>query len=1698
MAQNQNINININANTSGLSGAATRTVSAFRTMGTAANNFGKVLNGLNASMGRLGQIGIRGPMQGLGAIGNSIQRINRYFSEHNKTLALSATYYKGLVGQVSNLNRFINVLGSSVRQIGQGLQNFATVFSLYVSAPVAIFIRNMTGGLIEFQDRLIEVRRTTGLTLESVDRLGKLIQEISLTSPTPVEDLATMAAAWGRLGVTGVDAIAKLTSASDKMMNATSLTSDQVVDDLGKIGSLYYDTADDLAGAYENLGSAINELGQASPLSESDIIGSALRAAPTARQLGISLPDLLGISTTVAERAASPERAGSQLSRALTQNTSNVEAFAKALGTTTDEVKSLIDTDAAGFFFDVLEAMQDIPSAADRIAIGNALFGGVGEKAVNALAANLPGLYDNLALANEAFKDGTSLQREYERSLDSVKNQLGILQNNFRYLGFTIAEQVLPYITKFATAAIPALRMAAEAFGNLSERTKLLTVGVGALIAVIGPLVLFMGSLLFSIGIITTGFTALFTQVIGVFGAIGRLGFAIFSLLAPVTLLKTAILGIGLAFVFISNTAAEAGNALAGYFGKFVQWGYNLISGFAQGIIDGAGVVYDAVMIVINSFIGLIQAFSPPREGPLRYIRTWGENLSGELAGGVEDGAPKVQQGFIKTIGEAVKGVEQGVKTYFPSIVKTVDDVGDQVADGMGDVVGNVAEGLDQVKSEIEDTVDEIIHIGAMFSESFANAIKGFSADGADLFADTFSQVRSIVESVGSNLGLDRFEIDQRVLDSADAVAELIRRVESGAGAGGGLSSIYDLMGGLGDETEDLVGIQHEYNKALEELERIKDSTGDDSDDALRREIQSIAARRDLSLNEKSALIRNARLRASQRKDDVNEEEKAAQDRVDTLADELKRRENILKTLSSLIFPAEKEKIKKESDELSTDLATAFDPGSSLEGIEKAKRDLEKLWDDAGDSVDTFLTKIDKAGEVWRGFMAGITGDYTGIDLDREGEDFWNGFIPGQKIRLAIADIKEQFDLVKESIDSAFLAAQKIYKFFEGGAVGGYLQLGAQNIEQYKTLEQVAYNIGYFFGQAALEVETLLGLLESPALDIWNNVSNAIGGEGGGGFVGRLDFNGIGASMAEAFNIVIQRYFNPGGESFSKFRDSISATVGGIVGAIGTFLMEADFMPIVESVGGVVTAILNGFMPENLNPGAISGAVTNIFNTIIRMLSSVTTGVGGDSTNLLSNILNAIIAGLASINIDEFMDSLKAIVGGILGGLADVDWLSLGTFLSDVINSFLEALGDQSLWTNLGAAFGGLINAITTTIGGLDWGLTSDVFEGLATAVGVAIKTMFSDPEGQSEWKGAITTAAGNFVIEIIETVVGVIIEALTGGFVDNIEFQDPRKGFPVQFFDDTGGQLPTIFNKEFWQSLWEGELKYLNPGQNQSVAPSVPQGSSMSPTNDTGLPLVLSPDVLKQAEEHGGEYNTSFVESINTNLQSKSSIDRISSGLDTLIMGAEEQSEPGVTQFGENIGMYTTAGAANRFAGAETQEDFATILTAMDTFIADNRNTIQDAGFTFGNHFTSGIRSRVNSPGDYMGSAISRLNGWITSPTNSNAMVDAGESFGANILRGASNVIAQSGSRLALVLQNALEGTPLTPAQINELFPYSDSTIASMSTGDIGVSAASGAGDSYVININVSGGVPTDRRALDTLANMVMDKMKKEVPIKR
>lgn len=106
----------------------------------------------------------------------------------------------------------------------------------------------------------------------------------------------------------------------------------------------------------------------------------------------------------------------------------------------------------------------------------------------------------------------------------------------------------------------------------------------------------------------------------------------------------------------IKTVVAAAGRGLRDGFNSLireaVQWGRDLLNGFAQGINERLGALRDSVMNAVNTIKSHLH-FSKPDEGPLRDYETWMPDMIKGMADSLDRSAPLLL-GKIGNLAEAM------------------------------------------------------------------------------------------------------------------------------------------------------------------------------------------------------------------------------------------------------------------------------------------------------------------------------------------------------------------------------------------------------------------------------------------------------------------------------------------------------------------------------------------------------------------------------------------------------------------------------------------------------------------------------------------------------------------------------------------------------------------------------------------------------------------------------------------------------------------------------------------------------------------------------------------------------------------------------------------------------------------------------------------------------------------------------------
>lgn len=504
---------------------------------------------------------------------------------NNMGLGLMFTAKDMASGKITHLENNFNSLDSQLseteKKFNKSMQTFQKGLKMFsVGAGIVAGIGATVVSAGKLQEQMIGVQKTTGMADAEIEKLQNRFMKLSQSMPASATEMAKVGEIAGQLGIQGASNIEAFTVAVTKMGVATELTVEGASESLAKLSNVLKLP---IAEA-ERLGSVINEMSNTSTANAEVMVDSMRRMAGAGRTFGLTTSEIASLSATLSDLGVRARVGGTAMTQLFTKMTKDTDKFAKAMGMSTDQLKTMIDEQGVGAIQNMLKHMQGLDK------YGRAEFlesvGINSTRAVDAILKMADGtdtLSKHLKTANEAWKEGTSLNKEYENALKSLNNQWDILINIYDV-----------FIKRVGFAVMPLATGLVKVFQTLGKVLNLIPDPILEVIAVTASL----------IGIaLTLGGAFLMAQ-----GALGML----ISFMAGAGMITTATFGALLSQVLLPITLIVGALVALRY-----AWEYNLF-----GIKDFVTKWWKKISLI---FKGVRTLFDPESYGQL------GEGLRDKL-----------------------------------------------------------------------------------------------------------------------------------------------------------------------------------------------------------------------------------------------------------------------------------------------------------------------------------------------------------------------------------------------------------------------------------------------------------------------------------------------------------------------------------------------------------------------------------------------------------------------------------------------------------------------------------------------------------------------------------------------------------------------------------------------------------------------------------------------------------------------------------------------------------------------------------------------------------------------------------------------------------------------------------------------------------------------------------------------------------
>ena len=333
-----------------------------------------------------------------------------------------------------------------------------------------------------YEQSLVSVKKTSGLTGAALQDFTRTISQLERKIPVTAQSLNKLAAVAAQAGVTGARDLGAFAETFARLEAATDITGEE-----GILGTarLFNVTDTDLS-EIDRFGAAITALGNTSSATEREILHMATFVGQSIARFGVSIQEILGLSTAMKSLGLRAELAGGSISRAFVAlenlpqlGGEKAKELAKLMDLPLDEISKSFENDAYSTFITFLTKITEKGKEAG-ISLQKMGLGGVENlKVIPVLAAQLKLLEEKVNTTNEGYFEQVSLLRESNAAWDThegrVKKATNVYKQFLRQLGEESAIRLKPLLeaaTEYLNT-IQEVRDENDKFANLSTKESI-------------------------------------------------------------------------------------------------------------------------------------------------------------------------------------------------------------------------------------------------------------------------------------------------------------------------------------------------------------------------------------------------------------------------------------------------------------------------------------------------------------------------------------------------------------------------------------------------------------------------------------------------------------------------------------------------------------------------------------------------------------------------------------------------------------------------------------------------------------------------------------------------------------------------------------------------------------------------------------------------------------------------------------------------------------------------------------------------------------------------------------------------------------------------------------------------------------------------------------------------------------------------
>ena len=410
---------------------------------------------------------------------NHIERGSDAWKRHVESIKRVKAEIKNVDAELREHEGMMSRINRKVNEWGMSIAGAAAAFTGLVFTA-----RQSVQAYADMEGEMANVRKFTGMTSSEVEKLNEAFK--SMDTRTSREDLNKLAQEAGRLGLQSQDDVLGFVKAADQINVA--------LDDLGEGATQTLSKLTDIFGDRERLGveqsllsvgSVINELSQNSTASAPYLADFAQRLAGVGKQANMTIPQIMGFAAVLDSQGQAVEMSATALSQLIMKLFQDPAKIAKATGMDLQAFSKMLKEDTNEALLMLLSRLHELGDISVLAPVFDAM-GTDGARAsavIAALAGNIDMVKQQQQVANVAFKEATSVTKEYNIQNNTVQAQLDKAKKGFNEMAVELGKKLAPAMKYAITGTSAMMHVLSSTISFISEYAATIISTTAAIVA---------------------------------------------------------------------------------------------------------------------------------------------------------------------------------------------------------------------------------------------------------------------------------------------------------------------------------------------------------------------------------------------------------------------------------------------------------------------------------------------------------------------------------------------------------------------------------------------------------------------------------------------------------------------------------------------------------------------------------------------------------------------------------------------------------------------------------------------------------------------------------------------------------------------------------------------------------------------------------------------------------------------------------------------------------------------------------------------------------------------------------------------------------------------------------------------------------------------------------------------------------------